>query len=136
MCLSRKPALRNCVRLVMAALLLVGLALSSFLSTGHISPVHASTAQVELRAPLPQQHAGADVAGLESDRHAHACCASEEAVPTCPAACAAVACATPILPGTHIALRLHALSTNQPTAMPSLRSREPELDTPPPKPWL
>ena len=134
MCLSRKTILRNCVRLVMAALLLVGLALSSFLSTGHISPVHASTAQAESGAPLP--HPVADVAGLETGGHAHACCASEEAVQICPAACAAVACATPILPSTHIALRLHALSANQPTAMPSLRSREPELDTPPPKPWL
>lgn len=117
-------------RLFMAVALLVGLGFGSHPSIGHMSPVHAAAAST-----LAHHHP--TVASTKADalphHHSDDCCEPTQAVQTCLSACAAFACATSVLPGGAAALHLHATSGVQPTSATFLRSRAPDIETPPPK---
>lgn len=120
-------------RLLMAALLLVGLMANAHLSMAHSSPAHGTAVQA-LEASSPTHHAvAANVGPHEMSGHMHSCCESSEAVETCLVACAAVACATPVLPGVPSALISPDRAGVKPVATRLLRSQAPDIETPPPK---
>jgi len=117
-------------RLLMAALLLVGLMTNAHLSMAHSFPAHG-TAAPAIDASSPTHHAvAASVVPHEVPGDLHACCAPVE---TCLVACAAVACATPVLPGVLSALISPDRAGIKPVATRLLRSQAPDIETPPPK---
>lgn len=132
--LRRLSPLHILGRLFMASLLLVGLSISSHSLLGHVHALPVQTTSMDAAADLAMtHHHSSDIASLEAAGVIHACCEPEAAVQTCLAACASVACATPILPGGQTALLVTAHSGLQPIAALSPGSREPDVDTPPPK---
>lgn len=123
----RTSTLQLIARLLMGALLLVGLSTNS-----HLAMAHSFSTQ---GAPVQATHhaVAAKVTAHDANGDIHACCEPTEAVQTCLVACAAVACATPVLPVLQTALASPGRTGVQPMATRFLRSQAPDIDTPPPK---
>jgi hypothetical protein len=108
-------------RLLMAAILLVGMAIPP--STGMAANAVTANA-VEGNGVRPI---------VRMDVHQHECCEPAATEPGCVASCSAVTCATPILPGPEAALFISRDAAVPPLAARVPRSRGPEPATPPPR---
>ena len=113
------PRMHLLMRLLMAVLLLASAGI----------PPSQGMAASGTAASEPVGHSA--VARMEDRRHV--CCEPVAADAACVAGCSAVTCATPILPPLEAALSACRNAVTAPPAARFLRSRGPELETPPPR---